>query len=48
MQIDVAVQQIGAIKKFDEASTKLTRAAIFMGICQAVVGLIAVAIALCK
>jgi hypothetical protein len=48
IQTDVALQQIAAINSFNAASGKLTRAAIFVGVCQVLVGLIAVLIAVFK
>ena len=45
VQMDLALQQITAINRFNDASGRLTKAAIFVGCAQVAVGLIAVAIA---
>jgi hypothetical protein len=44
--MDIALQQIAAINRFNEASGQLTKAAIFVSVCQVLVGVIALFIAL--
>jgi hypothetical protein len=46
VQMDLALQQISAINRFNEASGKLTKGAIFVAIAQVIVAIVAVLIAL--
>jgi hypothetical protein len=46
IQMDLALQQIAAINRFNDASGRLTKVAIFVGCAQVFVGAVAVWIAL--
>jgi len=48
IQMDLALQQIEAIDRFNEASGKLTKAAIFVGCAQVVAAIIALIISLVR